>query len=154
MTTKRWMTKLNYFKSAKKIVATVFFFFPLKSWWNPIRLFVFCDLYVLLLWLGQVKEFQSSSLKSFRHHKVYQNKESTLRKKWSFPLRMSSVNVTKSAVFFLVTFTEEIPNGKLNFLFSAFGNNYQRNTSIVKKGYWATKGCCKIIKNAFSCRFV
>ena len=35
----------------------------------------------------------------------------TLHKKWSFPLRISSVNVTKSAV----TFTEEIFNGKLHF---------------------------------------
>ena len=38
-------------------------------------------------------------------------------KKWSFPLRISSVNVTKSAV--LVSFTEETLNGKLHFLCSA-----------------------------------
>ena len=37
----------------------------------------------------------------------------SLHKKWSFPLRISSVNVTKSAV--LCTFTEEILNGKLHF---------------------------------------
>ena len=36
----------------------------------------------------------------------------------SFPLRISSVNVTKSAD--LVTFTEEIRNGKLHILCSAF----------------------------------
>ena len=36
-------------------------------------------------------------------------------KKWSFPLRISSVNVTSD----LVTFTEEILNGKLHFLCSA-----------------------------------
>ena len=40
----------------------------------------------------------------------------SLRKKWSFPLRISSVNVTKSATANLVTFTEEILNGKLHFL--------------------------------------
>ena len=39
--------------------------------------------------------------------------------KISFPLRISSVNVTKSAGHAdLVTFTEEILNGKLNFLCS------------------------------------
>ena len=44
--------------------------------------------------------------------------DQTLHKnRWSFPLRISSVNVTKSTVscnFF--TFTEEILNGKLHFL--------------------------------------
>ena len=45
----------------------------------------------------------------------------TLHKKWSFPLRISSVNVTKSTVscgFGLVIFTEEILNGELHFLWS------------------------------------
>ena len=41
-----------------------------------------------------------------------------LHKKWSFPLRVSSVYVTKSSVFYLVTFTEEMLNGKLYFLCS------------------------------------
>ena len=44
----------------------------------------------------------------------------TLHKKWSFPLRISSVNATKSAAQFptdLVTFTEEIPIE--NFIFCA-----------------------------------
>ena len=40
----------------------------------------------------------------------------TLHKKWSFPLRISSVNVTKFTD--LVTFTEETFNGKLQFLCS------------------------------------
>ena len=40
----------------------------------------------------------------------------TQHKKWSFLLRISSVNVTRSAN--LVTFTEEIFNGKLYFLCS------------------------------------
>ena len=44
----------------------------------------------------------------------------SLHKKWSFPLTISSINVTKSAVFWgLVTFTEEILDGKLHFLFRA-----------------------------------
>ena len=42
-----------------------------------------------------------------------------MNKNWSFPLRISSVNVTKSAVpADLVTFIEEILNGKLHFLCS------------------------------------
>ena len=40
----------------------------------------------------------------------------TLRKKWSFTLQISSVNVTKSADADLVIFTEEILNWKLHFL--------------------------------------
>ena len=45
--------------------------------------------------------------------------EFTQHRKRRFPLRISSVNVTKSAVFCdLVTFTEEILNGKLRFLCS------------------------------------
>ena len=49
----------------------------------------------------------------------------SLHKQWSFLLRISSVNVTKSAVFCgfgadLVTFTEEILNRKLYFLCSVW----------------------------------
>ena len=44
---------------------------------------------------------------------IWMNLSFILHKKWSFPLRISSVNVTESAVF---TFTEEILNGKLHFL--------------------------------------
>ena len=40
-------------------------------------------------------------------------KPTILHKKWSFPLRVSSVNVIPA---YLVTFTEEILNGKLHFL--------------------------------------
>ena len=48
----------------------------------------------------------------------------SLYKKWSFPLRISSVNVTQSAVSCnLVTFTEEILNGKFHFLCSAYHSN-------------------------------
>ena len=42
-----------------------------------------------------------------------------LHKKWSFPLRISSVNETKTAD--LVTFTEEILNGKLPFFCGGYG---------------------------------
>ena len=44
-------------------------------------------------------------------------------KKWTFPLRISSVNVTKSAGNYdLVIFTKEILNGKLHFLSSVIYN--------------------------------
>ena len=46
----------------------------------------------------------------------------------SFPLRIYSVNVTKSARNCgLVTFTEEILNGKLHFLCSEDSNHVSRN---------------------------
>ena len=42
-----------------------------------------------------------------------------LHKKWSFPLRISSINITNSAANCgLVTFTEKILNGKLHFFCS------------------------------------
>ena len=50
---------------------------------------------------------------------IYGSDHSSLHKKWSFLLRTSSVNVTKSVTqetVDLVTFTEEIVNGKLPFL--------------------------------------
>ena len=50
---------------------------------------------------------------------IYGSDHSSLHKKWSFLLRTSSVNVTKSVTqetVDLITFTEEIVNGKLLFL--------------------------------------
>ena len=48
-----------------------------------------------------------------------ETKARTLHKKWSSPLRISSVNVAKQqGTVDLVTFTEEILNGKLHFLCS------------------------------------
>ena len=46
----------------------------------------------------------------------------SLRKRWSFSLSTSSVNVTKSAAD-LVTFTEEMLNEKLHFLRSVCSTN-------------------------------
>ena len=50
--------------------------------------------------------------------KKNENDTQTLYKKWSFPLRISSVNVNKSVISPLVTFTEEILNRKLHSLCS------------------------------------
>ena len=46
----------------------------------------------------------------------------SLHKKWSFTLRIFSINVTKSVV--LITFTEEILNGKLHSLWSVCRMSY------------------------------
>ena len=43
----------------------------------------------------------------------FKSNDSSLNKKWSFPLKISSVNVTKSA---LILFTEEVCNGTLHFV--------------------------------------
>ena len=55
----------------------------------------------------------------------------TMHKKWSFLLRISSVNVAKSVeTTDLVTFIEEILNGKLHFLCSV---NADKDSKIVKR---------------------
>ena len=60
-------------------------------------------------------------------HEKYENlnvdSDTTLHKKWKFPLRVSSGN---EKTVDLVTFTEEILNGKLHFLCSAmsFGDDH------------------------------
>ena len=59
-----------------------------------------------------------------------------LHKNWSFPLRISSVNVTKSAVpADLVTFTEEILNGKLHFLCSEKTLKYGKYKTFMESHY-------------------
>ena len=52
---------------------------------------------------------------------TFASKKSSLHKKWRFPLRISTINMTKSATADLVTFTEEILIEKLYFLCSAWG---------------------------------
>ena len=59
--------------------------------------------YLINVWLKSTEYISESSKNNFS------------AKKWSFSLSISSVNVTKSAGA-LVTFTEEILNGKLHFL--------------------------------------
>ena len=66
----------------------------------------------------------------------------TLHKKWSFPLRISSVNVTKSAqkTADLVTFTGEILNGKLHFLCSVTWTRFKLCIGTV----WTIYFDCRI----------
>ena len=63
-------------------------------------------------WNLSIKRFQSSERKFGKNQELANfYKKTTLQKKWRFQLRMSLVNVTTE----LVTFTEEILNGKLHF---------------------------------------
>ena len=56
-----------------------------------------------------------------------------LHKKWSFPLRISSVYVAKSAVLEdFLTFTEEILNGKL-YLLCSVGQSFLKCFRYIKK---------------------
>ena len=78
----------------------------------------------------------------------------TLNKKWSFPLWIfNSVNVTKSAMN-LITFTEEILNGKLHLLCSVKAKNgtWHCSNGIFehKKILW--KKCAELIAtHSFTC---
>ena len=58
----------------------------------------------------------------------FKSNDSSLNKKWSFPLRISSVNVTKSA---LILFIEEICNGTLHFVCIACVNQLILITYII-----------------------
>ena len=63
-------------------------------------------------------------------HKIISYLKDTLQKKWNFPLRISSVNVTKSAVWSYLriwSFTEETLSGKLHFLCSNIINNLKKS---------------------------
>ena len=67
--------------------------------------------------------------------------------KKSFPLRIFSANVIKSAVFFadLVTLTEETLNGKLHFLFSV----YSVILCYIFRYFFDVKNdfiCCKVVR--------
>ena len=58
---------------------------------------------------------------------IIANFEPTLHKKWSFPLRIPSANVD------LFTFTEEILNEKLHFLYSATRGNRNWVNNLKEK---------------------
>ena len=74
-------------------------------------------------WVIYVKDIRGSPRSASgytKNHSLSTLTSSTLHKKWSFPLWISSVHTTKSAeTADLVTFAEEILNGKLHFLCSA-----------------------------------
>ena len=63
---------------------------------------------------------------------LYKSAEVPLHKKWSFPLRISSVNVAKSTVADLVVFTEEIFNAKLHSLCSVNTTELRITTKSLK----------------------
>ena len=57
----------------------------------------------------------------------------TLHKKWSVPLQTSSVNRINAD---LVTFTEEIDNGKLHFLFSEESFDLKPDWGLLRKLFY------------------
>ena len=61
---------------------------------------------------------------------ILSNTKKTLHQKRSFQLRISSVNVIKSAENLLKKFTEEILNGELHFLYSESRLERQRFFTI------------------------
>ena len=65
----------------------------------------------------------------------------SLNKKWSFPLRIFSVNVTAD----LVTYTEEILIGKLHFLCSVCSESCNRIISTERK--WLIERLGRLLKN-------
>ena len=83
---------------------------PVKDYTKPTRVLV-CKIFL------NVPAHDNLSYSS--HNVSYKKdpiKKTSLYKKWGFPLKISSVNVTKSAVWAdLLTFAEKILNGKLNF---------------------------------------
>ena len=109
----------------------------LKLWCAEVRLTLICQPictldFTVLIWLNSLFSetldigehiFISIMSKTGFHWELLSLRSKiltqTLHEKWSFPWKISSVNVTKSAVSWgLVTFTEEILNGKLHFLCS------------------------------------
>ena len=84
--------------------------------------------------------WKTSFFVEFVFFKLCKHRMVALHKKWSFPLRISSVNVTKSATTDLVTFTEEILNGKLHFL--CVSNTYKTNLTKLSS---QLKHACRII---------
>ena len=63
----------------------------------------------------------------------FKNLQEAVHKKWSFPLKISSVNVTiPQFAADLVTFTEEIFNGKLHFLCSEDSGHLQKGSTSIE----------------------
>ena len=63
----------------------------------------------------------------------------SLHKKWSFPLKIPSLNKNQQETVDLVTYTDEIFNRKLSFLcsvFTTFDQHYQKETAIKFRLIW------------------
>ena len=71
---------------------------------------------------------------------IIANFEPTLHKKWSFPLRIPSANVD------LFTFTEEILNEKLHFLYSATRGNRNCVNNLKEKQPRSSHQRCSVRK--------
>ena len=91
-----------------------------------------CEIVNILITANSKRLLIVKSTDSLIGHKVWLIL--TLHKKWWFPLMISLVNVTKfQKTADLVTFTEEILNGKLHFLCSA--KNITLMKTILKEAF-------------------
>ena len=68
------------------------------------------------------------------------SKDNTLHKQWSFPLKISSVNVTNSSVScWFCQFTEEILHGQLHLVCSDDCNdNNRKQQNVIRSSYMQT----------------
>ena len=120
----------SYWRKCKKLFSGNFFCTALhrRYFWGPVHASDLAFLYLIYAFMleNELKKNNSNNKnKNKPLHKVQLKKTifqiiylisfyfTAQKIKWSFPLIISSVNVTKTAeTAGLVTFTEEIPNGK------------------------------------------
>ena len=105
---------------------------------------ILVTLYFLLLFPNKVCPVSWKEL-SFFTSISHCNWLKTLHKKWSFPLKISSVNVNVNPD--LVTFTEEIFNGKFNFLCSESCSNCIPHNMVLRFSMLKCKCLCPVILN-------
>ena len=119
-----WSMMLIYLTSWKNLFCLIVNFVCDQSWLGPMRIKKWHKWYLSLFWVFDLTDSGPEKI-----HKFWTSFQTppyqiwycciTLHKKWSFPLRISSVNVTNpQETTDLVTFTKEILSEKLHYLFS------------------------------------
>ena len=81
--------------------------------------------------------WKTSFFVEFVFFKLCKHRMVALHKKWSFPLRISSVNVTKSATTDLPTFTEETLIGKLHFFVQCMFFKLLKHSMVTVHKKWS-----------------
>ena len=105
------ISKWAYFKKGRGQIQMEGDWTPLPTMMIPKRKFLFVLSFYHEIWIKKRNHFKTNPKglrKRFRNASTYYPKQS-LQKNWSFPLRISSVNVTTAD---LVTFTKTILNEK------------------------------------------
>ena len=88
------------------------------------RLKIITIVFTVTRWICRSYNLHSSENE---FHFMIENQKYSLHKKWSFPLRISSVNFEICRKLDLVTFAEEVLNGRLHFS----SNDYISYCSVV-----------------------